>query len=81
MGGGFTRRVPANWIPFRDHPIKLVRYGEDQHGPSAGMTRTSREVYQFFFGHFLVNLFAVQLHSCDVMANYIRRSFHFDFAD
>ena len=32
------------WIPFGDHPLKLERYREDQHGPCARMTRTNREV-------------------------------------
>ena len=32
------------WIPFGDHPLKLERCREDQHGPCARMTRTNREV-------------------------------------
>ena len=33
-----------SWISFGDHPLKLERCREDQHGPCARMTRTHREV-------------------------------------
>ena len=36
------------WIPLEDHPLKLERYREDEHGPCARMTRTNREVYHIF---------------------------------
>ena len=31
------------WMPFGDHRLKLERHREDQHGPCARMTRTTRE--------------------------------------
>ena len=40
----FMRRLQAGWIPFGDHPLKLERCREDQHGPCARMTRTHGEV-------------------------------------
>ena len=30
-------------IPFGDHPFKLERCREDEHGPCARLTRTNRE--------------------------------------
>ena len=41
-------RATMAWIPFGDHPLKLERHREDQHGPCARMTRTNREEYRIF---------------------------------
>ena len=60
-------------------------------GPDAGTECLLLSGFSFGLGafglplmllHVFANLFAVQVHSlCDVMASYICRYFHFDFAD
>ena len=38
----------APWIPFGDHPLKLERYREDQHGPCARMDAQIERCKQFY---------------------------------